>query len=159
MESFMPIDIKALEYDVISMHERVSKMNRPGGGGLELEFKVHELLVALKENRDEHEKIFNEAVEGFHKEYKEKLVQLVADAEEGKFYKRPQMNLTAPVNHLAEYNTAIRMLEMTTAQTITLTQEQFNCYVMDQWFFQHEFLLSNSLYSGTARQKVVGASR
>jgi hypothetical protein len=144
----------SLMYDVIGEHER-TVMNR--SGGLVLRFKVDDLLKELRTNRADHEKIFNEAMTGFKKAFKKKLVELSNALEKGQT-PQPNLGLTVPTNSLAQYDTAIKMLDLTTESELELTQDQFNCYVMDQWHFQQNFLRSAMMYdSNSARMKFMDA--
>jgi hypothetical protein len=59
------------------------------------------------------------------------------------------VNLIEPMDQTRDYDRAITMLDMTTADDIELTPEQFQCYVMDDWSWKHQFSASNSNYTRT----------
>ena len=132
-------------------------MNYIEGTGLELQFPTTDVLDKLKTNRKRHAEAYAEAVEG-HREavkkkykeaiekYQEELAKLV-DGGEVKYFMVEAAPGVSP-QHLDEYDTAIEMLEMTSEDTLTLTQTQFHCYVRDKWTWTNNFL-GNARYSNT----------
>jgi hypothetical protein len=114
--------------------------------------KRDELLKKIMKNREEHRQAFEESVNGFKKEYKKKLSQMLEDAEVDDTYDT-NLTLKFPSHHLSEYDQVITMLEMSTDETIKLSDREFSSYVMDNWNWQQSWLRSNSLWSGIARQK------
>ncbi len=114
-----------------------------------LTFPKADVLKALKENREEHLKIVQESQKG----YREKLVALLerklADAKGGKKVKLP-INMQIPTNHLNEIDQVISMLGMCTEDKIELTSHEFQAYVLGNWRWNQQFLLSNMAYSGSA---------
>lgn len=117
-------------------------------GGLILKFGVDELLTELLKNREDHKVIYEEAVAGFKEAVGKFAAKIIAILEEGNI-PDPHTGLQVPQHHLNKYDTAIKMLQMTTETELQLTQEQFNCYVMDQWHFQQQFLTGASHYNST----------
>lgn len=119
-----------------------------------ISFKIqankNEVLVALRENRDRHKKIVTEAKEGFIKEAEKLLSKKLAQAKEGKI-RHLSVKLTAPVDYSHEYDTAIRMLELSTESQIEMTTQMVQCYIEDRWEWVNTFTSINSSYSGTAR--------
>jgi hypothetical protein len=128
-----------------------------------MDFKVtvnkNELLAKLKVNRENHLKIYNEAVTGFRKAVIEELDKALGAAKTGKLFVRLvdlQVNLNAPVDQTADYDRVIGMLEMSTNTEIELHEEEFNCYVLDKWRWRHSFLASNAGYSEAATAALNG---
>ena len=139
-------------------------MNRNGKGINNLEFKTKEVLSALESNRAQHKQVYEEAVEGYKAALIDAYKTAIADLDsairelEDKLPSSVYMgdresidypSLVAP-HHLDEYDTAIKMLEMTTDEKIVLTQEQFHCYVMDKWSWSQAFVGANSAYTTTS---------
>jgi hypothetical protein len=116
----------------------------------EVKVKKTDLLDKLKQNRDGHEKIFQEAIEGYRKRVIELLETNLSYAKAGKSVNLYDFQLQRPVNQTKEYNRAIAMLEMSVDEDIILNQNEFASYVMDDWGWKGNFLKANSLYSGTA---------
>ena len=125
-------------------------------GGLVMNFKVGEVLATLKENREQHLKIVGEATEGYRKALRKELVDKLAKLDAGTF---PSIHsaLTKPQSYVAEYDSAIEMLGMTSDATLQLDQNAFKCYVLNKWTWMGGFLTSNSVYSGTAAAAVGGS--
>ena len=107
------------------------------------------LLEALKANRETHRTIFLEAQEGFRTEAIKHLDQMLEDARNGKEI-RQNIGLVEPRDQTADYDRAIRMLEMSEDDVIELSELDFECYVLDNWSWKNQFLISNSSYSATA---------
>lgn len=133
---------------------------------ISMNFSKEKVVNILKENRAEHELIYNEAVEGYRKKFRE-AVKETADLVEAKLGKLkekttpsgylrdiPLHQLTVPTNSLEEYDTVLEMLELTTDEVIVLNHDQYNCYMKDNWYWMKEFLTSNSAYSASAITKL-----
>jgi hypothetical protein len=110
-----------------------------------------DLLAKLKQNRDDHRAIFEEALTGYQAESEAELQQQLDLLRAGK---RRDIRIVkvVPRDHTSDYNRAIAMIEMALGDTITLSERDFAQYVMDDWGWQGEFL-SNSYGSGTAQSK------
>ena len=107
---------------------------------------IEDLLVILKKNRDEHNKLYKEALDGYIEEAKKAIGQKLQKLLDGKVVGL-SFSLNVPTDHTAEYNTVIGMLEMTTDDEITLDAQEYQMFVEDEWDWQRHFLLSNSTYS------------
>lgn len=57
------------------------------------------------------------------------------------------MSLAVPQNHSYDYEMAIQMAKMEVNETITLTQDEFQCLVMDDWEWRREFEATKMSYS------------
>ena len=109
------------------------------------------LLEKLLANRDDHRRIFNEALDGFHREAEAELQKRMNDIRAGKRYSI-QIYKRVPSDHTSDYDRAIRMVEMSIGDTVTLSEKDFAQYVMDDWGWQKEFV-RNSYGSQTATSK------
>lgn len=107
------------------------------------------LLEHLHENRAAHQGIFEEAVEGYKAEAVARLERHLERVKKGRM-EIVQVYLEVPVNHTKDYDRIIRMVEMSVADEIELSQRDFSAYVMDDWTWKQQFLTSNSTYSATA---------
>jgi len=115
--------------------------------------KKDQLLEKLKANKAEHRKIFEEALEGYRKRVINLLTTHLEAAKAGKKVNLHDFDLYQPQDQTKDYDRAITMIEMSVDDNITLTENDFRAFVMDDWNWQHNFLISNSLYSGTAVRK------
>ncbi len=115
-----------------------------------------DLLAALRENREAHRDIFNEACEGYQAEAIRLLEEHLQRIRQGK---REQVYVVLPVpaDHTKDYDRVIRMVEMSVDDEIDLEANDFASYVMDDWRWKREFLTSNATYSQTAT-RMLGAS-
>lgn len=121
---------------------------------LRLKFKKSEVLAKLKENRTEHERIVREAQKGFREKAIEVLRQehdnLVAGKKSN--FRKKIYDVRVPTHHLSDYDRAIKMLESCTNEEIVLGESTYECYIENNWGWQENFLLSNSVYSDTAQE-------
>lgn len=111
--------------------------------------KKDALLEALRTNREAHQGIFDEAVEGYQQEAERRLKAHLKEVRSGKM-KQVAVFLDVPVNHTKDYDRIIKMVEMSVDDEIVLTQQNFSAFVMDDWTWKQQFLTSNSTYSATA---------
>jgi len=107
--------------------------------------KKAELLAALVKNRDGHRADFIEAQTGFREAVIAELDKMLADARERKAIKLV-VSLPTPEDHTKDYERVIRMLEMSTADEIQISEQQFSQYVLNEWGWIQKFTTTNSLY-------------
>jgi hypothetical protein len=111
-----------------------------------------EVLQVIKANREKHRELFLKAQEGFRALVIEDLDQMLADARGGRVIRitiSPDLT-DQPVDRTADYDTAIRMLEMSVDDVVELDHRNFEELVLDKWSWSEHAFLSNSKYS-TAR--------
>lgn len=114
-----------------------------------------ELLRRIEKNRDDHRKIYEEAMAGWKRSVIEALDAAYKDALEGKAYK-VAFHLVQPQDHTDEYDTVIELLKASLDDEFELTYGQFSNYVLDKWGWQHDFLDTASSYgSVSATRKTV----
>lgn len=106
---------------------------------------VPELIGILKKNRDAHRGIFEEAQKGYRIKVIELLDQALQDARQG-----GQINtafeLPVPQDHTSDYDRVIKMLEMSIDTRVELSEDYFAQYVMDDWSWKRQFMLSSAMY-------------
>lgn len=108
-----------------------------------------ELLDILHTNRDGHKAIFDEACEGYKAECIKQLEAHLEQVKSNKMF-RVIVSLPVPEEHTSDYNRAIRMLEMELKNEVVVDEATFQCLVLDDWNWKHQFLTSNASYSVTA---------
>lgn len=108
-----------------------------------------DLLEVIKKNREQHTKIFEEAVEGYRTQAIKMLEAHIQRVKTGNLIE-VSVRIPRPEDHTLDYDRVIRMLEMTSTDPITLSEHEFAEYVMDDWNWKRHFLESNSAYSTTA---------
>lgn len=110
------------------------------------------LLEKLKQNREAHREIFIEAQEGYRTAAVAELDSMLQEARDGKRIRRA-VTLVEPMDQTREYDSAIAMLEMSIDETIALGEQDFRCYVLDQWNWKERWTNSNSGYSAKLRSQ------
>jgi hypothetical protein len=121
----------------------------------EVKVKRLELLLAVRENRGKHISEYEEAVEGYKQAALDavdkamvKLRRRVEELEAGEVLVLDVVtfNLLVPRNHKQDYDQAIRMLEMSVDEELTIRADEFACYVMDDWDWKADFLNVSNTY-------------
>lgn len=108
-----------------------------------------EALDVLRKNRNQHRIIFLEAVEGYKTTATNLLEEHIKQIKKGKC-PIVSINLPQPSDHTKDYDTAIKMLEMSLDSEVFFDDDTFTRYIMDDWSWKRQFLASNSAYSATA---------
>ena len=97
-----------------------------------------EFLVEVTANREAHREVFEEALEGFHMRLKAELDKQVRDLKAGRDINQ-YLGLPEPEDHTDDYDRVILMAHMSVEDTITLSEDEFAMYVMDQWRWKQDF--------------------
>lgn len=113
-----------------------------------------ELLEKVMQNRNQHAELFKKAQEGFIRRWTEEMHDMMKAAENGDV--RLYVGLTPPSDHTAEYNRAIRMLEMSQDDTIEIDTETFAQLVMNEWQWFNQATAINATYASGGK---MGGSR
>lgn len=111
-----------------------------------------ELLTVLEKNRENHHAIFLEAQEGYRTLAIAEIEHMLEDARGGKKFARV-LTLTVPMDQTKDYDMAIGMLRMSVDEYVTLEEEDYKCYVLDQWRWKQQFSTSNRGYSKSLRDQ------
>ena len=107
--------------------------------------KVSEVLDILKKNRELHRDIFIAAQKIYRSEVIRKLDQALQAAKDGKEFPS-YIQIPEPEDHTKDYDRVIRMLELSTEETIELAENEVEVYVMDRWSWSHSWAASNVQY-------------
>lgn len=112
------------------------------------------LKEKLQENLAIHDEIYEEAVENYWKsvtkDFKEKVEEV-----NGLIKKQDLthggisigIRISAPENHREAYEDVLSMLEYEVDDEVTLSQHDFKSYVLNQWQWSNQFLMSNAVYA------------
>lgn len=106
-----------------------------------------QLLEFLRKNREAHRGIFLKACDGYRAKAIEVLDAMLTDAKSGKKI-RQSIELVEPQDHTSDYDRVIRMLDMSQADQIKISEGQFRSYVLDEWSWMAQFAGSTSRYLG-----------
>jgi hypothetical protein len=102
-------------------------------------------LTKVKQNREQHAATYDKAMQVYREEAIAEIEKLLADAKAGEI--RHAISMTKPEKHLAEYDQAITMLEMSVDDVIELDEVEFAQYVMDKWSWATTFERSTVSYA------------
>jgi hypothetical protein len=109
--------------------------------------KKDALLADIRKNFGKHRQILETA----NVAYRAKAIEELRANLEAAINQKPirrGITCTEPENHTKEYETVIAMLEMCVADEITITERQFQCFVMDNWDWKSRFQASTAAYIG-----------
>lgn len=111
--------------------------------------KKGELLEALRENKDKHRSLFEEAQKNFRERIIEELDRRLQDAKAGRSVQL-YIDLPEPEDHTKDYERVIRMVEMSQDDTLDITREDFARYVMDDWEWRRAWVANTLSYTSNA---------
>lgn len=108
------------------------------------------LLEKVRKNRAKHEQEYNEARD----DYKALVIKICQDniaalTDIGVSDKKIKNIPERPVHYLNEYDRSIQMLVMSVEENITLSSQEFDQLVMDNWAWKNSFLATNSSYKAS----------
>lgn len=103
------------------------------------------LLTTLRQNREKHAKDVAEAREGWKKEVMGDLEKAIEDIR-SKGTTEFRYLESEPDDHTEDYDQAIRMLELSIDDVITLERDCFQNLVLDDWPWKKDFFASNAKY-------------
>lgn len=107
------------------------------------------LIETLTQNRSNHRKIFEEALEGYRRTVITELERRLEDAKANKKVSL-YIQLTQPVDQTKDYDRVLGMLNLSLDTEIELSEQDFAAYVMDDWGWKKQFITSNAFYSKIA---------
>jgi len=115
------------------------------------------LLAILTANKAEHKDIFLAAQKKFREVAIKMLDASLKAARTGRpFQLSAFTELVEPQDHTAEYDRAIRMLEMSEDAVITVTDREFQNFVEDRWEWSRDWAFSNMKYVGNQNSRFYG---
>ena len=97
-----------------------------------------DFLVEVIANREAHREVFEEALEGYHNRLKAELERRVRDLKAGRRIDQ-YIGLPEPEDHTDDYDRVITMAQMSVDDTLSLSEDEFAMYVMDQWRWKQGF--------------------
>lgn len=106
-----------------------------------------QLIHTMRVNRDEHRAQFLAAQEKYREAVIRELDRRLRQAREGGVINLG-FTLPAPVDYTDSYDTAIQMLEWEVADEVTLSEHDFERYVLNKWEWARQFAASTQSYLG-----------
>lgn len=114
--------------------------------------KKEQLRATLLKNRDTHVADFEIAWDAFRGKAERNLQRLLdklRDAPRGAAVEL-YVGLEPPQNHVGDYTRAIEMLDWEVGEEVTLTEQEFQQFVQDDWSWKQQFSMTNIKYTGSA---------
>lgn len=117
------------------------------------EYPRRTLIELIEANRAKHAAIVAEAQAGYRAAVTAKLRYALSETEAGRktmgvIYIKP------PVDHTSDYDSILRQLQLAVQDTVELSSQDFDRFVLDRWAWRGDFLSTNSAYSATAAEAV-----
>ena len=114
----------------------------------EINMRREELLDIVRENRTKHEADYVEALEDYKSVVLKLTTQNLKIAKTGDVSKFSQIKNVppSPSCYLKEYDRAIRMLELSADDVISVDQHIFNQLVLDEWAWKQSFAATSMAY-------------
>jgi hypothetical protein len=128
-----------------------------GRGGRTYPVLIGTLLTHLKQNREEHVEIVEEAQANFRKLAIEKLDGMLDDAKSGKNIST-SLGLKVPTVHTDAFDNAIGLLQMTQEageEKIEIDSDEYERFVRNNWEWTDRFVTSNRAYSSKFQRGLV----
>jgi hypothetical protein len=111
----------------------------------EIKVDKDQLIETLRRNRDEHQEIFDKAQIAYRDAMVAELDRALEEARTGGKIQRA-FNLPIPENHVADFDTAIEMLQWDKGKTVKLSMREFKQYVENEWGWQQAFIANTASY-------------
>lgn len=116
----------------------------------EFSIKVNrdELVKRVQENRDNHRRIFEEALVGYKTAAIAALEQCIRQLQNNKIHGFQSVTtLPVPVDHTKDYDAVLDMLSMSEDENIEIGEDDFRSYVRDEWHWKGQFTATASNYT------------
>lgn len=98
------------------------------------------LLQRLKENRDKHQEVYEEAMEGWKRAFTKKLQDALEKLTNGESVEPSSIYLQKPRSHTDEYDKAVCMIEASLDLEFELRADDFDQYFCDNWSWKEQFV-------------------
>lgn len=96
------------------------------------------LKARVQQNRRGHRVEYEAAIEGYRTTVLEWLSTQIDKAKAGHRDIEVYFSMPKPEDHTADYDNVLDMLAMSEDTTIVLSNQEFRCYVRDEWGWQPE---------------------
>lgn len=114
----------------------------------EVKVQRDELLVKVRQNREDHRKELDEAMVEMFKDIAAHHQEQLDIFEAGDILELDtNYNFPVPEDHDDEYDQVITMLEMSVDAELVLSYNEFQQYVMDKWHWKNEHVRTMAFYS------------
>lgn len=104
------------------------------------------LINTLKNNRELHNKTYEQALEKYWELEVKFYTKALASVTEKKSAKYNLRNNAKPRNYSEQYDLVISMLEQSTEETIQIDSSDYRAFVLDEWDWSDEWKTSTASY-------------
>ena len=111
-----------------------------------------DLITTLRTNRDAHRAEYEKAVEVYKTRFVEEARRFAAEAVARAARSLPFMDfvwLPVPEEHTDDYDRVIALMEWEIADDVELSEQDFRCYVLNEWGWAQSFASNTRSYSGS----------
>lgn len=115
-----------------------------------------DLMDTLQVNRQKHRAVFEAAMEGYARQAREILEEQLAIVQRGGRPRQIRISLFRPEDHTADYDRAIRMIELHVPDTIELSEADAAHFLMDDWDWTRAWRKMSSGYAAGATEQAYG---
>ena len=106
------------------------------------------LIDRINENKVKHVDTYKAALETYKVRCIEVVEKMLLDVKAFKDVdKLALQRLPTPETHEDDYDVALQMLELEEREIVTLTQEEFKQYYLDEWHWQRSFYANTASYT------------
>lgn len=114
-----------------------------------MKFPKDQIIQTVRQNREAHRAIFEEALEGYRDKVVESLNAHLERIKRGEVL-AISVHYPQPEDHTRDYDRLLEMLKLTTDGDVELSETQFAQYMQDDWTWKRQFITTNAAYSKTA---------
>lgn len=122
-----------------------------------MEFDREEILGILRQNRGNHRRVFEDALENYRARLLRDLQDHVTELQRGRA-PEVRIRLARPEDHTPDYDRMIKMVEMHQGDRIPMTEDRFAQLVMDDWSWKRQWLTTANTYAAGTVAEVYGSN-
>ena len=105
------------------------------------------LLETLKENKAKHVAEYDSAVEKYREAAEKALRKRAIEIRDGKTLRKEVEDLPEPRSFAGEYDRAIAMVDWSEDEQLSLDEQDFRAFVLDEWNWRGQFAAATSTYN------------
>lgn len=126
----------------------INMFNNGNPEEIALTVKKSDLLSALIGHKEAHKSDYTKAVTVYWRDMKKEMTKRLQDAEDNKYRKDNfSISMVVPEDKTDMYDKYIGFLEMAKEEEMTISLDQYDAYVNDEWDWVRSAKFSNSTYS------------
>jgi hypothetical protein len=112
------------------------------------------LIAKLKENREKHRAVFEEALEGYREKAVQALQKNIDNIKAGRPH-RVYISLQLPEDYTREYDAAIGLLELSVDDTVELDEKGYKNFYLDRWDWTQSWATNSKGYTSATTNRML----